>query len=147
MVQDTWTARDLPVLEAIVELADEGSSQIRPNQIVDRTGLSSDLVMRALFALADDDPPHFTYVDGSSMGRRHIIAVKSPTGKARRAVGSWPTPEIMADRLIDALNQAAENEPDEARKGRLRQAASYIGSFGRDLLVEVMGSVISQGAV
>lgn len=58
--------------------------------------------------------------------------------------GAWPTAEAMADRLVQALGEAAEREPDEERKGFLRKSAAYLGSAGRDLVVEIGATAINR---
>ncbi|WP_020387712.1 hypothetical protein [Kribbella catacumbae] len=78
-------------------------------------------------------------------GEGHIMIVGAPTGHARRVVGAWPTPESLADRIIAALNDAADNEPDEAKKGKLRRAAEAVAGVGRDILTDVTAQVITKG--
>jgi hypothetical protein len=73
-----------------------------------------------------------------------IGLVGEPTGHARRAVGAWPTPESIADRLIGPLDEAADREPDPERKGWLRKAAAYLGNAGRDLAVEIGATAINR---
>ena len=51
-VQDTWTNRDFPVLEAAVRLLDQADPQwISVREIAAETGLGEDTVARALIAL------------------------------------------------------------------------------------------------
>lgn len=96
----------------------------------------------ALRALDSESPLFVTkmqrYADG------HVILVGAPTGHARRAVGAWPTAEAIADRLVGALDEAAQREPDEERKGFLGKAASYLGNAGRDLAVEIGATAINR---
>jgi hypothetical protein len=143
----TWEQRDLPVLRSIVELTDEGGRYIQPQQIAERTGLDTIAVQRALNALAAEDPSFFEFVDSTALGSasREIGYVKDPTGHARRAVGTWPTADALADRIIAGLNQAADAEEDEDRRGRLRRTAAWFGGAGRDILVNVAGTAISHG--
>jgi hypothetical protein len=144
-MSSAWESRDLPVLKAIVELTDEGEDGLPSARIADRTGLDEDTVQRALWALAAEHPPFFTVVDGSSLAGRYILEVNSPTGHARRTVGSWPSPETIAAGLIAALQEAAEHETSDERKGRLRRAADALGGLGKDVLSEVIASVITKG--
>lgn len=146
MAQDTWATRDLPVLEAVVELFDDGEWRVSGAQIAERTGLAEDVVQRAFFALVNEDPPLFKYIDTSSLVGPEIGWVYEPSGEARRRVGAWPTPESLADRLVQAMERAADSEPDEEKRSKLRHTASYLSSVGRDVLVEVIGSVIARGA-
>ena len=73
-----------------------------------------------------------------------IILIAAPTGKARRAVGAWPTPESIADRLVQALDEAADREQDPERKGWLSKSAAYLGNAGRDLAVEIGATAINR---
>ena len=54
------------------------------------------------------------------------------------------TAETIADRLITALDEAAEREPDPERKGWLRKSAAYLGNAGRDLAVEIGATAINR---
>lgn len=74
----------------------------------------------------------------------HVMLIGAPTGHARRAVGAWPTAETIADRLVHALDEAAEREPDDERKGFLRKAAAYLGNAGRDLAVDIGATAINR---
>lgn len=84
----------------------------------------------------------FAPIDGSGLNSREVFAATEPTGYARRTVGSWPTAEDLADRIVSGLSAAAEAEADEGNRGRLRELAAGVGGFGRDLLVEVTSGVI-----
>ncbi|MFI7594005.1 hypothetical protein [Micromonospora sp. NPDC049359] len=144
MVDPTWEVRDLPVLRAIVELSDEGAWLIEPHEIAERTGLDETRVKHALFALAAELPPFFDYKDLNTFGGRDIGCVFEPTGHARRTVGTWPTPENLADRLVRAMTSAAEQEPDEEKRSRLNTAASWFANAGRDVLVDVTAAVVNR---
>jgi hypothetical protein len=79
------------------------------------------------------------------MAGRDIDWATDPTGHARRSVGAWPTPESLAERLIAALDSAADDEQEPEKKSKLKQASRAIGGVGRDVLVEVVAKVITQG--
>ncbi len=96
----------------------------------------------ALRALDSEEPPFVTKLERVMTG--DIIFVGAPTGHARRAVGPWPTPESIADRLVSALDEAAEREPDAERQGWLRKTAGYLGNSGRDLAVEIGATAINR---
>lgn len=108
------------------------------------TGFEDATVQKALQALADEDPPFFDFSDASSMAGRFIAAVANPTGHARRTVGAWPTAESLADRLVSALTQAADNEPDEEKRGWLKKTALWLGSAGRDIAVDIAGTALAK---
>jgi hypothetical protein len=143
-MESTWETRDLPVLEAIVRTYDETGESPSPPAIAETCGLSGDEVQRALRALDYNEPSFVTkmYVAGGGAG---VVAIGAPTGHARRTVGAWPTPDNLADRIIVALNEAADNEPDEGKKGKLRRAAEAVAGVGRDILTDVTAQVITKG--
>lgn len=141
-MDQTWTVRDLPVLRAIVELYEETGQIVSPNQIEAKTGLAAEVVQSALRALDSEQPPYVKKMQRYSSG--HVVMIGAPTGHARRAVGAWPTAETIADRLVSALDGAAEREPDPERKGWLSKTAAYLGNAGRDLAVEIGATAINR---
>ncbi|MEV6695234.1 hypothetical protein AB0M35_27550 [Micromonospora sp. NPDC051196] len=143
MVNPTWEERDLPVLKAIVELYEEsGGRKDRAGDIQKRTGFDEETVQKALRALKPANPPYVTSMKEMSGG--FIVFVGAPTPEARRAVGLWPTADGLADNLIMAMSQAADQEPDEEKRGRLKTAASWFGNAGRNVLVDVTAAVINR---
>jgi hypothetical protein len=144
MAKDTWTDRDLPVLNAIVEMTEQGADSVEPADISGFIGMPEDQVQRALQALADEHPPFFEASEATAAEGRIVLLVANPTGYARRTVGAWPTAETLADRLVQALATAADNEPDEEKRSKAKQTALFLGSAGKDLLVNVLATVIAK---
>lgn len=147
MPQETWSTRDEPVLEAIVEMTDEGAMRVRPDDLTKRTGFELETVQRALVALAGEHPPFFEFSDATSMGStiREIDNIRNPSGHARRTVKTWPTAETLADRLIAGLEQAADETTDEEEASRLRRTGQWFGAAGRDVLVNIISSTMTGG--
>jgi DNA-binding MurR/RpiR family transcriptional regulator len=143
----TWETRDLPVLRAIVALSDEGISFITPQGIADRARVPEPTVQLALNALAGERPEFFQSkaTTFAQLDERRFTSITEPTGHARRAVGTWPTPENLADQILAALAAAAENEPDEEKRTRLRKALEILRSAGRDVILGVAGNALSGG--
>ncbi len=138
-MKDTWASRDLPVLEAAVSLVDEIMDLPEGSDIAERCGLSVQEVAASLRALDGE------YVDlQTTMGDPSSWFVRGVTAAARRAVGQWPTPERLVDRLAAAFAAAADAEPDAEKKGRLRQVAGFLGTTGRDLATNIVASVIAK---
>src|SRR4051812_26557216 len=102
----TWYERDLPVLEAVVSFFEEHGGTMIPQvfDIMDLTGMDRQTVLQACLAL-DGEYIKFSPVGGGAHDLHHIDSV---TPAARRAVGQWPSAENWADRIIAALNTAAE---------------------------------------
>ncbi|HEX6073909.1 MAG TPA: hypothetical protein VFZ32_01445 [Micromonosporaceae bacterium] len=143
MVEPTWEKIDLPVLRAAVQYIEEHDYGSLPQayDLAPIVGLDADEVGKALLRLDG------AYIRSSgTMGGLADQGVDKLYPEARRAVGQWPTPEELADRLIQALSQAAEKEPDEERRGWLKRTAAYLGTAGRDIAVEVAGTAIARGA-
>lgn len=128
------------MLEAVVAICDE-ADYAEKTVIAERTGLDRTTVRQALFALAAEQPPFFQYSDTSRMAGRDIDYITNPTGHARRTVGTWPTPESLADRIVAAFHEAAAEEPDPVRRSKLQQAADV----GKAAIAGVISTVITQG--
>jgi hypothetical protein len=140
-MESTWERRDLPVLDAVVHYFDEEDSAVIPDvgTFARITGMDAGQVGRAVRALS----PRFVKT-GPTMGDLTDVPIMGITDEARQAVGQWPTPESVADRIVAALLEAADQEPDERKRTKLRAAAETLGSFGRDLLINVAANVATK---
>jgi hypothetical protein len=143
MLNSTWESRDLVVLEAAVKYLDEHAGHSLPegSDLQELTGLSMDDVRRALLALDGVYLGIQMVMDGGT-GTHWFVEHVYPN--ARLAVGQWPTPETLADRLVQALALAADKEPDEEKRGLLKTTASWFSNAGRDVLVDVTAAVINR---
>jgi hypothetical protein len=110
-------------------------------QIAVITGRDAAEVHRALRAL---EGRFIEVQDLSAGGHPGSYFVAGVTLEARQAVGQWPSPEVWVDRLVEALREAAEGEPDPERRGRLRAMAEGLGGFARDVAVGVLSGGITQ---
>lgn len=138
---DTWSTRDLPVLRAVCILADENGGIASFAQIAEATGMDLQSIGRAVNALRLEEPPFFSASIGMGMMNGTVQRV---SGHARRTVGQWPSPESLADQLVKALTVAADRSQDEEERTWLRRTATWFGSAGRDLLVDVTGAVVAR---
>ncbi len=141
-MDDTWTAREMPVLSAVVTLL-EHSYMVTVSDIAERTGLDQDEVARSLDAL---DPAYVDFRRTETGGDPTFWYVLKVTPEARRLVGQWPTPEGLVDRLASAFADAADREADPAARGELLQAATALGGAGREAAIAVAAEVLN-GAV
>ena len=137
-MQDTWTTRDLPVLDATVALLEQ-SFMVTVTDIATKTGFEPEAVAAALEAL---DPDYVDFRKTTTGGDPRFWYVYKATPAARRAVGQWPTAEALAGRLADELAAAAAREQDAERKGLLTYAARLIGDTLRDATVRAAGHVL-----
>jgi hypothetical protein len=141
-VKDTWVDRDLPVLDATVNLLEE-SYMVTVSDIADRTGLDLADVSRALETL---DPTYLDFRKTTTGGDPRFWYVHKATPEGRRAVGQWPTPETLITSLAGELTAAAERETDPERKGLLSYSARLLGDTLRDLLIEAAARVLTPAA-
>ena len=140
-MESTWEQRDLPVLDAIVNYFDEEDSAVIPDAatFTEITGMDPGQVGRAVRALS----PRFIKT-APGLGGLTEVGIMGVTDEARRAVGQWPSAEVWVDRLVEALREAAEREPDPEKKGRLRAMAEGLGGFARDVAVGILSGGITQ---
>jgi hypothetical protein len=138
-VQDTWAARDLPVLDATVRLLEQ-SYMVTVTDIAASTGLDAGAVAKALESL---DPVYVDFRKTTTGGDPRFWYVFKVTPEARRAVGQWPTAEALAGRLAEELAAAARQEADAERQGLLAYAARLIGDTLRDATVRAAAQVLS----
>jgi hypothetical protein len=140
-MESTWERRDLLVLDAVVRYFDEQDSAEIPDveTFAKITGMDPSQVGRAVRALS----PRFIKT-GPGLGGLTEVPIMGVTDEARQVVGQWPSPQVWVDRLVAALHEAAEREPDPERKGRLRAMAEGLGGFARDVAVGVLSGGITQ---
>jgi hypothetical protein len=124
---------------AVVDLYDaNGGVPTTPADIEAAVGFDEQPVQRALRAL-DSPPSFFENVEKDWGGS--VIMIGRPTANAFRVSGAWPSPEQLLQRLIAALENAADDKertPDEQSK--FRQAASWLGSFASQVAIGALGS-------
>jgi hypothetical protein len=138
-VQDTWAARDLPVLDATIGLLEE-SYMVTVTDIAARTGLDEAAVAKALEAL---DPVYVDFRKTTTGGDPTFWYVLKVTPAARQAVGQWPTAESLIEALTRELTAAGQQEQDAERKGLLAYAARLVGDTLRDVTVRAAESVLA----
>lgn len=138
-MDDTWAARDLPVLAATVALIEE-SYLVTVSDIAARTGLEEPAVAHALEAL---DPVYVDFRKTTTGGDPTFWYVLKVTPAARQAVGQWPTAESLVSALASELSAAAGQELDAERKGLLTYAARLIGDTLRDASVRAADAVLA----
>jgi len=136
-VEDTWGVRDVPVLNAVVELLNH-SYMVTVSDIGERTGLDLAEVARSLDAM---DPTFVDFRKTETGGDPRFWYVNRVTPEARQAVGQWPTAEGLIDRLVKAFSDAADHEQDAERHYQLRQAAGLLGETVRDVAVRVAATI------
>lgn len=137
-MEDTWGARDVPVLNAAVALLEQ-SYMVTVSDIAEMTGLKLADVARSLEAL---DPTYVDFRKTTTGGDPRFWYVHKVTPAARREVGQWPTPESLIDRLAAAFGEAADREADPSQQDKLRMASRLLGDSVRAAAIDVVASVI-----
>jgi hypothetical protein len=139
---DMWYQRDLPVLQAIVQLKDENPGQPIPRkQVEGATGFDADTVRRAVHSLADEP---YIETDGSLADFHEYI--KRANGNGKRAAEFWPTPDSFTTTVRDAILQAAEQESDPEKRTKLKALGAWLAEGGRDVVTGVISAAIG-GAI
>lgn len=137
----TWARRELPVLEAIISDLDkvpEGGGWPDGGDIAARTGLDLGDIGAALLAL---DGCYITLVRSGGAASWHVTAV---TADARRAAGQWPTAEGLVEQLAARIGEAAEQETDQERKGRLQAVARGLAGAAKGVAVNVVSAYLER---
>jgi len=140
-VTPTWFDRDLPVLEATIQLFEEMGHPgvVQVAQIAERTRIEPPAVFAALVAMQDE----YVTLRMVMGGDPNPQMVSGVTADARRAVGQWPSIDTFSDRLVAALRDAADNESDPVKKNKLRSATDAVTGMGRDIIVGVVTAAAS----
>jgi hypothetical protein len=140
-MEETWSSRDLPVLDTVVQLLDEfPGGSLLGGQIVKRTRMDPSDVERAVWALSPD------YVllgrQLAAEGGIDTQMVDGVTAEARRIVGQWPTGESLVGRLAAGIEQAAEKETDPEQKRRLLAVARGLGGAAKSIAINVASEIL-----
>lgn len=136
MTNDTWSARDLPVLRAAVDLFEENGRGPRATTIAARTGLDEDSVQRALRVLYTE--PFFE--KGVESSGNKVIMVGRPTSAALRVVGQWPSPESQLERLVAAFEAvAADDSRPEDERSRAKKVGLWLTGAFSQVAINALG--------
>lgn len=140
-VRDTWTPRDLPVLEAVVSAFETNARGLRPDapDLVTATGLPVDEVIKALDALDGEYLELREGVGDHTNPERFYVNEIYPA--ARRATGQWPSPESQAQALLQALQHLANDAPDPATRSKAKKMLTVVGEVGLKFLIELLSSL------
>jgi hypothetical protein len=141
-VRPTWEERELLVLRAVLDLVEtQGEDDINPTEIAQFAGFDEATVQASLRALGGGQPPFFAKINRNADGDAYLVS--SPTERARRAVGLWPTPEDLADRFIEAFEKAAEEAQSEEQRTTYRKIARLARDAGISVLVSVTSRILT----
>jgi len=142
-VDELWSG-DRAVLMKVAELYEGTGEPIEPLEQVLKVFPDDqhDAVRQSLRQLGDHG--YIDTVTATGMGQPAQIArIDRVTEKGLRATGAWPDDaELLADRVLAALVERAENEPDPEKQSKVEAALKAVGGISRDVLVDVLGAAI-----
>src|SRR6185369_15327577 len=110
------------------------------DEIAAATGFDLEDVVKSVDAL-DESNEHFFDLE-STYGNTRLIM--KPSGAARRAVGYWPTPDSLADRFIQRLDDMADDVQDIEKRSKLKELGRWASAGGRELIVQVMAETLKR---
>jgi hypothetical protein len=136
-VIDLWRTCDLPVLLHLVHrLEVDGEHRVDTPLAVD--DLEPTQVEAALRRLEEAG-----FIKGVTTAESsYPVVITSVTARALQAVGAWPSPEQLVDRLLAALDHAAKHANTNEERSRARRTLDALGTAGRDVLVNAAGAAL-----
>jgi DNA-binding transcriptional MocR family regulator len=138
MLEDVWASRDFPVLREATRMIDDGTEDPSVHALAEATGLDLASVSRAIRAL---ERRGLITADHRLAG---VAGIQTVSGEAYLLTGLHPDGDDITDRLVDALQQAAEQvDPEEG--GKLRRAAKALGDVTKSVASGVITNVIPGG--
>jgi hypothetical protein len=142
-VRDTWTDRELAVLDATVSYTDQNPLMpwLSVGEVARMTGLDVMDVLRAANAL---DGPYVEVTRMMSGGDPSPWRLSGVTAAARQAVGQWPSGESLVEQLVAGLRAAELSESDPVQKSRLHALVDALTGIARDVVVQVATSVVTR---
>lgn len=139
---ETWATRDLPILREALLALDMGE-EADLEAIRTRLGMTATEIRIGVEALANANPPYLEWTIGNGWnGERSPGSIDRVFERARRELGTWPTPDSFVTELATALRQAADAEPEPEKKNKLQATADALLSFGRDVAVLVAAKYV-----
>ncbi|HEY3547819.1 MAG TPA: hypothetical protein VGK17_17240 [Propionicimonas sp.] len=139
LLEDVWATRDLPVLAEATRLIDRGGVIVDVDGLVRGLGgIDTPDVIRALRALERRG-----FVSMLWMSTHGESTVTDVSGDAYLVTGLHPDGADAVDRLVAAIHQAAELVDDPDERSRLQRLADGVVSVGRDIIGNVLASVIT----
>ena len=139
VAESTWATREVPILEAINSAEEAGTEDLRAAAAAAVPDVSEVTLMRVLAKLA-----RAGLIEVGSPGG-NVIRVLGMTPVGLRQIGAWPSPEAAWERLIQEVERRAETAAEGPERTRWQRLRDSLLGIGRDLGVEVAGSVLTGG--
>jgi hypothetical protein len=126
-VEQTWTTREQPILEAIFA-GEEAGKPLNVNGVVATVSLPRGKVENALRSLRDAG--FINALDASDHDGFDLMEIRL-LERGRRAVGQWPSEDRTFETFLSVLKDQAASESDPERRSRIQrflEAATTVGS-------------------
>lgn len=134
-----WETLHLPVLKEVVRTLNSGElGGASSNDLARALEIEPAAVVTAFERLADAG-----LIETRAVSHEHARATGC-SERAQQLAGEWPSPEDVADRLVEALKSLAENAETPEERSKARKALDAITSLSRDVLVSLAGAAIGR---
>jgi hypothetical protein len=138
---ETWTSRELPILRAALAQLDTGVDAVDLDALRVSLRMTPDEIFAAVRALGEAGYIDVELRNGWD-GTRSPGYIDHVHERARRELGTWPTPENVLGELVAALSKASEEASEPEQKTRLRATADALSGFARDVAVAVVAKYV-----
>lgn len=138
-LDDVWTARDYPMLVAIMRRVDDMGLPVQNYEL--EIDLNEDDQHRALRALEARGLVTLTWRGPEPDG------AKSVDGKAYTFTGLHPDGDELRERLVSVLEQLSDRVDDEEEATALRKTARQFGHFSRDTAAAIAAAFVTGGVI
>lgn len=144
MAGQTWSVRELPILEAIFNLEEakdeHGFNSVGPGDVAEEVGLDLDEVRRGIRALYEAG---FVEGNDASSGAGWDLFGLRLLERGRRAVGQWPTDDPYVS-LVKMIESQIAAEPEGERKTRMKKLLGTLTEVGSDVAGSVLSAFVQQ---
>lgn len=139
-LEDTWHARDLPVLRETARQFEEDDTftGVRLQDIASALELDVMVVLKSLQSLEAAGLLDLRLVMPAHAGR--VVQI---SGRARQLVGQWPSEEQALDRIIAALLAIAEDSDEPEQQKQAKGFASWLKTNATTIGVGVATAAIT----
>ena len=140
MIDEVWHTDRKVLVEIVRQIEVDGLDFADCTTVFEKAGIDSATGERSVGRLVRTGRLHGQRTFGGDW------TIDSVTQQGLRESGAWPTADQLAERVVSALDDAAEQEQEPQKRSKLRGLATGLGGAGKDVLVEVLASVVTKSA-
>jgi hypothetical protein len=138
MVENTWSVRELPILEAVYRAMEAGDEVARAARL-SVPDLPDEVYAETIASLAEAGYLDATVIRNASGGA--IVHPNRLRPMGRQAIHQWPSHDAAFE-LDRALARLEESESDPERKSRFRRLRAAVGDAGKDVVARTLAELI-----